>query len=530
MKKRILYIVVLEWMLILAISFSTSLVGQESSNLPIVKISTEGQIMDKRKVAGEIVIYHGIGLDTNRTTDTPHLVANLGVEYRGQTSLNYPKKGMGIEFRDDDGEELALSIFGWPEATDWVIHSPYADKSLMRNAVVYGLGRSIMPYAPRSKFVDLYINDFYYGVCLLTEKIDATPGRVPANTALGGAILKFDKETGPPFWTSEFTSTAGSEIFSDVYMQDPDPEELSDLERKALRSRLARFDNLMGKRGFNHPENGYKSKINVASLIDYILITEFTRNIDAYRISTYFYVTSSSDDRLYFGPLWDYNLAMGNANYCEGGDHEGWAWNFNNVCPEDVKQVHFWWKKFLQDPAFRVELKNRWQELRTGALSVDSLIHRIEHFEKVLKGPAEKNFTQWPVLGEYVSPNNYIGESYADEVGYLKSWILKRVAWMDRAFQSSSFAEVEDPPLFRYQVRPNPSDDQFVFHFNMGKYAYDFRIQIHEPNGYLLHDSGVISNATDLTTYDWRPPKQGIYFARIEIDGVLIRVSKMVKM
>ena len=45
----------------------------------------------------------------------------------------------------------------------------------------------------------------------------------------------------------------------------------------------------------------------------------------------------SKDNKLYLGPIWDFNLAFGNADYCQGGSYTGWGWDFNSYCNGD------WW-------------------------------------------------------------------------------------------------------------------------------------------------------------------------------------------
>ncbi len=45
-----------------------------------------------------------------------------------------------------------------PAESDWVLHSPYPDKALIRNAFTYSLGRDIGMAAPRGVLVEVYVN------------------------------------------------------------------------------------------------------------------------------------------------------------------------------------------------------------------------------------------------------------------------------------------------------------------------------------------------------------------------------------
>ena len=69
------------------------------------------------------------------------------------------------------------------------------------------------------------------------------------------------------------------------------------------------------------------------------------------------------------GPIWDFNLAFGNANYCDAANTEGWLYNFNSICPGDIWQVPFWWRKLMESNYFKEKLKDKWQLYRSTKLS-----------------------------------------------------------------------------------------------------------------------------------------------------------------
>ena len=46
---------------------------------------------------------------------------------------------------------------------------------------------------------------------------------------------------------------------------------------------------------------------------------EVTKDIDAYRASTYYHKKKDSNDgKIHAGPIWDFNFAFGLVDYCEG--------------------------------------------------------------------------------------------------------------------------------------------------------------------------------------------------------------------
>jgi hypothetical protein len=115
----------------------------------------------------------------------------------------FPKKQYGLETRDDAGNGIAVSLLSMPEEEDWILFAPYNDKSLMRDALAYRMGRALGHYAPRTKFCELVLNDTYMGIYVLMEKIKRDKNRVDinklepieisGNDVTGGYILKIDK-------------------------------------------------------------------------------------------------------------------------------------------------------------------------------------------------------------------------------------------------------------------------------------------------------------------------------------------------
>ena len=91
----------------------------------------------------------------------------------------------------------------------------------------------------------------------------------------------------------------------------------------------------------------------------------------------------------------------------------------------------FWFNRMLQDTVFANNVHCRWTDLRTSILSDSSLIHYIDSMATMLTDAAARNYNRWPILGVYVWPNNYVGNTYQEEITYMKNWILARTAWMD---------------------------------------------------------------------------------------------------
>jgi spore coat protein CotH len=413
--------------------------------LPVVTINTNGGvIVDEPKIKAKMDIF---------IVHTPEYQGNIGIEIRGASSQMFPKKSYGLETRDANDEDLEVSIFGFPEEEDWILYAPYSDKSLMTNFLIYDLSRDMDRYASRCKFVDLEINGEYKGVYVFMEKLKRDKGRIDINKLkkdensgedlTGGYILKIDKISGNNLgdgyndqnsFTSKYKplhSSNGQEI---RYLYDyPKAEKITTQQKDYIKEYVNKFEDALASDDFTDPEKGYRAYIDVDSFIDFFLLNEVSHNVDGFRLSTYMH--KDKNGKLKMGPIWDFNLAFGNANYCGGGDTDSWAYQFNSRCPNDFWAVPFWWERFLQDPEFVTRLKARWAELRGNVLSDASILNKIDDYETLLNksGSVDENFKVWQILGVYVWPNNYVGKTYQEELNYLQEWIKSRLTWMDRA-------------------------------------------------------------------------------------------------
>lgn len=87
------------------------------------------------------------------------------------------------------------------------------------------------------------------------------------------------------------------------------------------------------------------------------------------------------------------------------------------------------------------------------------MLQYLDDQATLLQGPSERNFEKWPILGRYIWPNYYIGQSYQEEVNYLKQWVNARLQWLDENISGeclpiSNVAEVKSA---KYSIQPNPA-------------------------------------------------------------------------
>ena len=399
-----------------------------SSKLPIIVLDSLGQyIPDEPKITARMgIIWNQTG-GTNFVTDPFNdYDGGIGIELRGKSSMGFPKKQYGIEARNDDNEQIEISMLGMPAESDWVLNGPYSDKSLMRNALAYYTERQMIAYAPRTKFCEVILNGSYNGVYLLIEKLSRSKDRIDIeklepyqNTEpeiSGGYIIKNDKTDGDP--SSAYFDTAGGARLSYVY---PKYWDITSEQRNWLLNYLNLFENAILSAAPNEVVAAAEQYVDVNSFVDNYVHVQFTRNIDGFRISSYMY--KDRNKKLFMSPQWDYNLSFGNANYLDGWMTSGWY----------VSYSPFWWREFLEDPNFIRLCALRWMELRKNPFTTSNLLALVDSNVELLGDAPDRNFTRWPILGTYVWPNWYIANTYEQEITWMKQWISGRVSWLDGA-------------------------------------------------------------------------------------------------
>lgn len=400
----------------------------EKSNLPIIKIDTNGQtIPDDPKISAHMgIIDNGGDNDVNAAFNGYD--GAIGIERRGTTSQFFPKKQYSLETLDEAGEETDVELLGLPEESDWILYSAFSDKSLMRNNLVYQTAAELGYYASRQVFVELFLNDDYQGVYVLLERIKRDKNRVDISKVkdgevTGGYLLEFQCGVGPDpdevfFQTSYYARVNPSCVY---IIQYPGDEDLTPERKSYISDYLERFEVALFSETFTDPEQGYAPFIEVDNFIDYLLINEVFKNPDVLNRSVYMY--KDAEGKLELGPVWDFDIALG--NFAEGDSLAGGS-------PEDFLLTNKAWSdRLFSDPAFLSAYKERYKTLRQTTFSNASFNSKIDAMVATLGGAADRNFQRWPILGTYIWPNRFVGETYESEINYLKEWLEARLAWLD---------------------------------------------------------------------------------------------------
>ncbi|MCG6912511.1 CotH kinase family protein [bacterium BMS3Abin03] len=522
-----------------------------SSNLPIFVINTHGQrIPDEPKIEVDLgIIYNGEGIRNKITDPFNEFNGKIAIEIRGSSSQMFPKKQYGFETIDSTGEDKDVSLLGFPTESDWILYAPYSDKSLIRNVLAYKLANNIGRYASRSRLCELVLNDEYMGVYVLLEKIKRNKDRVDisklteadttGDNLTGGYILKIDKKDGGynSGWYSDYRPY--SNAWQTIYIQYhyPKPESILDVQKKYIKSIVDSFETTMNSPEFADTLKGYTSFIDVESFVDYFILSELSRNVDAFRLSFFFYKDKNSKDKkIKAGPLWDLNLGFGNSDYYNASSTEGWQINYLTTDPtflqSDYYQVPFWWKKLFSDKEFKNKIKLRWKEFRENELSIPNIMAIIDSITILLSESEERNFERWDILDEYIWPNAYVGGSYENEISYLKNWIINRLNWMDEELDFIDDVSEKGKPVannyYLFQNYPNPFNPSTMIKYKIPESGL-VTIKVYDALGREI--ATLVNEEKPVGSYeikfDGSNLSSGVYFYRLNFDS-FISIKKMI--
>jgi hypothetical protein len=414
-------------------------------DLPIVVIDAYGHgalsATDRTYVDAAFMTF-GLSNGSTSLSALPSLATRAAFHIRGNSSASFPKTPYRIELRGPNDLDQDHVVLGMPAESDWVLHGPYPDKALIRNAFVYGLGRDMGMAAPRFAFAEFYLNvaarplatGDYLGVYLLVESLKNHKDRLnikqlePEDIALpavsGGYIFKFELLAAePPLLTCTGTT---STCWKDMELVDPEP--VQPAQQTYITQYVQTFHDALNGASYTDPATGYAAYINPATFVDQLIIHELSRNLDAYVRSQYFY--KDRDAKLSAGPLWDYDLTFDVGGFFENRNIQGWQ-HQQSAIRNGVNNT--WFQRLLTDPAFTAKVVARWKTLRQGLLSDAQVDARINTLTAGLTNGAARNFARWPILtaarvGQFNTPTQ---STWQAQVENMRTWLKARLAWLD---------------------------------------------------------------------------------------------------
>ncbi len=387
--------------------------------LPALHITTDGQA----EITGnEFYVTGTATLEYDGFLPYPDIVDEpIQIRLRGNSTLYMPKRSYRIKF---DEKTRLLSEYA---ERDWVLLANYTDHTLIRNYLAYQMaGRLDMAFAPMHRFVDVHVNGEYQGTYMISDQIEVSNDRVDIaeheTTIDTGYLIEIDNTL---YWRG--FEESGDNYFMigaiPFVIKSPDwddenyrPEHLTFIQ-DYMETLLATLE----------AGDDYDDLIDEASFIDWFLVNEVFKNVDAGYSSIYFY--KDAGGKLYMGPVWDLDLSSGNPGHLEADlrGPEGW------YVARYERNVLFYY--LMQYDSFRDHLKARWNEVYDDVLL--AMLDDVFAVSDSITHSRYRNFELWDVIGKnqdwYTAPEIYDLKTYDEQIWFLHDYLATRIAWLNQA-------------------------------------------------------------------------------------------------
>jgi uncharacterized protein (TIGR03437 family) len=455
-------------LLALTVSISNPAFAPAASNidLPILRIDTANvPIVGANDVAGNMTITSADG-ETTYLPNASDSDNTATFHVHGQSTAQMPKLpyhvklNTGVDLLNAMGLQCPYVTNGkgnpaCDKSKSFILLANYDDKTLLRdwsasalaNAIPIGNGylnspadspspsgtSALMPWAPHSLFVELYLNGMYEGNYQLIEEVKVDSHRInitelsetdtSAADITGGYLLEIDQHEDEAFVFFTPHNLPIGLIDPDFT---PDPEVPA--QTNYITNYVDNAETALFASNFTDPTLGWRAYFDETSAINFYIVNDVMGNVDGgdFYSSNYLY-KDANNPLLYMGPIWDFDISAGNVNY----------YAISSPVVPWMQTQAIWYEQWFTDPGFKADLVTQWNTLKKNGVFTNWLTS-IQQEAATLQQSQTNNFGRWPMQGLEVWPNPQAGGNYAAEVAYLTNWLSLRIAYLDSLFNNKT--------------------------------------------------------------------------------------------
>ena len=330
-------------------------------------------------------------------------------------------------------------LLGMGKSKEWALLAERVDPTLMKNRITYELGAEMgLRFTPQIVPIEVIMvgsesGAEYLGVFNLAETIKLEASRIDLNepeddeitgsyiVSLYNVLRDYKEPESNRFFTSSLSGVFGFLNKEPEYLSE-DLTEAQQQQRAYIRNYINETENLiMSSDHIDHDLHmQIAEKMDLQSAADYWWIQSLSRNVDAfYTSSTYMY--KEANGKLYWGPLWDFDLAYGRNNmFTNALVTEG----FMEFCP-------FPWFTQLRmcDPEFVELLKERWHVLDEKLAAITAEGGSLDRYRDEVAQAQAADYKKWNSVSGLTY--YYAKKDYYGTVEKLRTFIEKRRAWIN---------------------------------------------------------------------------------------------------
>lgn len=301
------------------------------------------------------------------------------IKTQGNSSLSYPKKNINVKFTEKHG-------FGWGKHKKYTLKANYIDHSHSRNIVCARLWSEIVKSrsdyetnetmlrladTPNNGCIDgfpvkVYLNGKYCGLYTLNiPKCDWMLGLNSDTSTENQAIL----------YSENYTSGLFRKSASFLQNSDDWTDELNDVVPEVIKTRWNEVISFVMTSSDTDFRNNLDNYIDVKSIIDYYIFSYATCNLDGLGKNQIFF---TYDNTKYYASAYDMDSTFG--LYWSGAYFVSSAYRMQEDY-ESMTQGRSGNLLYIRLASlFSDEIKTRYVELRSGALSASNILSEFEKF------------------------------------------------------------------------------------------------------------------------------------------------------
>lgn len=382
-----------------------------SGTLPIIHITTQDSmpILSKEHYIDATLWLDNCGIEDVQSIGCEEMPVEIGIKGRGNyTWRAFYKKPYKIKFAKKQ------SPLGLDNSKHFIL-MPHADdlSGYLRDESGFEMSRLLgMEYTPLQKPVEVVLNGEYIGLYFLCEKIRVESGRVdiqeqqdndtnPYN-ASGGWLLE-QSGTGT-FVHGQHENNNPSRLW--YWFESHSPENVSQVQKDYISRFIMQADSCIFVE--NKDDRGWESYIDMSSLAKFYIINEVMSNIESFCRSMFVYKDWGEDEKLKFGPVWDF----GNTFILAGTDE--FIYNYN------TQFTFLWLRELLKFPRFKVAYLSVWKKFKEENI----LAHVFEHNQQLIATittAKQYDKVRWP----------YYGDIWSNASEVFWDLVIRKVAWLN---------------------------------------------------------------------------------------------------
>jgi len=443
------------------------------TSLPLVQLYSDS-ILNSTYALGRIVVTEAV-----KTGPAEQLLANL--KTRGAYAGKFEKNAFSIKLKDTDGSEsLDRSFFGLRNDNDWILDAMSIDKARMRNRVSTDLWNdfSIKPSftkrdmvnGTRGQFVEVFLNDVYFGLYCMTEKVDRkqlklkefVPATSTSPVVQRGALYKVDGwsfeslmgNTNSSYYKAgqtigNYKNTSAS--WRGYAVKYPDLDDGEPIDWKIMYNAVVLCsdftpDSIFEVNAFN--------LFDLPQILDYYLFLEFILAADNQGKNMYFAAYDQSVSPMLFIVPWDLDATWGR-RWNGTSSATGPLQDFDAFVDKSVQAQSNLFKRLkkLNVKGFRDQLPVRYRELRGNYFAFDNIMNRFQTYHDLFanSGAMKREIKRWS------------GYSFAPvanfDIGFLKAWISSRINYLDKQYLGGPYTDLSEVIETQLSLWPNPASD-----------------------------------------------------------------------